>query len=95
MARKHEGEPGEYVWTTSPVLADAEQVTLAKPDDTVVSTASGRAYRVSVRVNGLTEAVTITNNATRQVPMKKWKLVGPGGKVCMHDMLLMSWFAQH
>lgn len=77
-AKKHGGEDGNVVWDHSPILDGVGEITLVNTDGAALSASSGRSYRVTVKIDALRDVVTVHNDATRQVQLKKWSLVIPG-----------------
>jgi hypothetical protein len=59
------------------VLDGVDEVQLLAGDGTVVSSNTGRHYRITVKIDALRDVVTIHNDATRQVQLKKWSLLVP------------------
>ncbi len=78
-AKKHDGEPGQLVWSLGPVLDGVEEVELLSASGDRVASGSGRGYRLEARVDIVKDCIRVHNAATRQLPMKKWTLQGPGG----------------
>ncbi len=76
MAKKHEAEPDNYIWSHAAILDRVVSVILTAPTGDQY-TGEARGYRLSARVDILRDCVVIRNGATRQQALKKWSIQGP------------------
>lgn len=76
------------------MLDGVSTVTLIDATGTELTRGDGRVYRVSARIDCSADTVTIRNESTRQLVMKKWSLSAqPSGLVsCCDELKLMETF---